>query len=259
MNFAEFKAKVQAGKEGKIKNSSFIYRWQRGLSVFLSWLLVKIWPQILPNYLSIFNVILLWLLFLVVLFLPIEILPWVILGQLFLLGFTSVLDKMDGEIARYKDYFTQTGLYFDLVYHFSYAFIFYLTLGYYFAYLSNNLSILWLSILVGLLSAIYHMLGKIRHHIKYKISLEGHLSEIKDWLVISFKKPRSKFFTLVDYGLLFVYDWVWLIYILCWALSMFNWALATSLFVTHLLLTAIRLIAEILWLYPRNNLFTWPD
>lgn len=259
MNFAEFKAKVQAGKEDKIKNSSFIYRWQRGWSVFLSWLLVKIWPQILPNYLSIFNVILLWSLFLAVLFLPIEILPWLVLGQLFLLGFTSVLDKMDGEIARYKDYFTQTGLYFDLVYHFSYAFIFYLTLGYYFAYLSGSLGILWLSIFVGLLSAIYHMLGKIRHHIKYKITLEGHNQVIKDWLAPNKNGIAPKFSRRIDYVVLFIYDWVWLIYILFWLLSIFNLLLAEELFLLHLLFTAGRLLYELLWAYPRYHLFKQPD
>lgn len=259
MNFVDFKEISQAGKEEKIKHSSFIYRQQRWLSVILSWLLIKINPKILPNHVSIFNVVVLWLVFMSVIFFSGQVLVWLVLVQLLLLAFSSILDKVDGEIARYRQYFTQTGLYFDLVYHFSYAFIFYVVLAYYFAYLANNLLILWLGILVGLWSAIYHMLGKIRHHIKYKVSLEGHTAEIKDWLDLKAKKPRSKFFTLADYGLLFIYDWVWLIYMLCWVLSILNWPLAASLFVIHLLLTAIRLVSEIVYLYPRHNLFTRPD
>lgn len=255
MNFSDFKNKVHAGKEEKIKNSSFIYRWQRFFSVFLSWLLIKIWPNILPNYISTFNVILLWLIFWLSFMMSTKNALVIVFVQLLLLGFTSVLDKIDGEIARYQNYFTQAGLYFDLIYHFSYAFIFYIILAYYFFISSGILLILWLSIFAGLLSAIYHMLGKIRHHIKYKITLEQHNQDIKDKIPESRSLSKSKIIRLLDYAVFLIYDWVWVFYIVCLLISVFHFNLGQIIFSVHLLVTILRLLWELLWLYPRYKLF----
>lgn len=255
MTFTDFKNKVHAGKEEKIKSSSFIYRWQRSFSVFLSWLLIRIWPNILPNYISSFNVVLLWLIFWLSFIMSSKVVLAIVFVQLLLLGFTSVLDKMDGEIARYQNYFTQSGLYFDLIYHFSYAFIFYIVLGYYFFATSGILAILWLSIFAGLLSAIYHMLGKIRHHIKYKIALEQHGKDIRDKILENKNLTKFRIVRLLDYAVFLIYDWVWVFYIVCLVISIFNFNLGQTIFLLHLLFTILRLLWELLWLYPRYRLF----
>lgn len=256
MNFIDFKNKVQAGKENKIKTSSFIYRWQRKISVFLSWLLIKIWPNILPNHVSIFNVILLWLLLISIPFWPVRSNSLLIFIELILLSLTSILDKVDGEIARYKNYFTQSGLYFDLLYHFSYAFIFYIVFGYYFSILTNVFAIFWVSVITGLFSAIYHMLGKLRHHIEYKIKLEGHTEVIKDIIDVSnFKRNKPKLNQLFDYAIFLIYDWVWFIYFLFSVIAIFNLYLAKWLFIIHLLFTILRCLYELLWIYPKRRLF----
>ena len=43
----------------------------------------------------------------------------VLIIQLVVFLFTSILDKVDGEIARVKKYFTQSGVYYDILFHFN--------------------------------------------------------------------------------------------------------------------------------------------
>ena len=50
-NFKEFKAQVHAPKLSKMAGDKF-YRLERSISVRISWVLLKIFPKVKPNYIT---------------------------------------------------------------------------------------------------------------------------------------------------------------------------------------------------------------
>lgn len=260
MDFKSFRAKSQASKEDKINVSGFMYRWQRSLSVRISWTLIKIFPDIKPNHVSIFNV-LLTLFILLLSFWSWNFGPfYMVIIQLLLLNFTSVLDKVDGEIARYKEIFTQQGVYYDLTYHFFYPFVFYFTVGYFWFLEMIEIRILLVAIFLAILSVNSKMLGKLRHHVKYKVNLESHGLVVKGLLSAKIeKKKKPAIVRLINYTVFLIYDWTWIFYFVLILLSLFNFSLALFIYLIHLLVSVFLILKQILFTHPKNGLYSKED
>lgn len=257
MNFQEFKNKSQAGKEAKIASGGLMYAWQRNLSVIISFLLIKLFPRISPNSVSISNILLLFIIFALSFWANNDNALLIVIIQLLLINFTSVMDKIDGEIARYKEYYTQQGVYYDLTYHFFYPFVFYFVLGYYFYVHTNNLIIVLLAMALAIIATNQRMLGKLRHHVKYKVVLEAHQNIIKD--VNTAKKQHQKkplLWRIVYYSIFLLYDWVWSWYLLIAIISYFNFYLAMYIYFIHLALSLFLFLKQILIDFPRKRLFS---
>lgn len=109
----ELKEKTQKQKRGKTFLLAFGYEWHRNFSIYITWILLKFFPNIRPNQVSLLMLL------------------TGLLGALFILspdfskvifGFALIylsflLDKVDGEIARYKGIFSISGVYLDELYH----------------------------------------------------------------------------------------------------------------------------------------------
>lgn len=257
MNFQEFKKIVHAGKEVKIKEGSYMYRIHRQISAVISWYLLKIYPGILPNHITVANVVCVLIVFLLALGENTTNVYWIIALQAILLNFTSVLDKVDGEISRYKKYPTQKGVYYDLIFHFLFPASFYFAFGYFFFILSDNINILLLSVLAGAIMSAEVASRKARHHVKYKLQLEGVESKIHDYITRDdAPKGQSLFMKLITYSIFFIYDWVWTFYAALVFISLLWSLLSLDLFVFHLILTTIFSLYIILAKYPRTALYT---
>ena len=212
LNNEEIKSRALGVKMNKIKSSSLFYKFQRSLSVRVSIFLSDFVLFIKPNHISVLAVVL------VILTLVLSLgsnyyNPYVIIIiQLILLFISSILDKVDGELARIQNNFSQKGIYLDILYHLYYVLVFYLVTGFFFFYIFEHEFYLIFSILLAVLMVSYKLTGKIRHHIRFKIILEDHKNDIIDFGRINFKKqPRPvRWF---NYLIFMTYDWVWLFYL----------------------------------------------
>ena len=91
------------------------YLWHRELSIYLTWVVLKLFgKRITPNQISAFNI-----LFGVVLLSLIAFAEnrWFFLLLLLLFYVSFLLDKVDGEVARYQKVITLRGAYLDELYH----------------------------------------------------------------------------------------------------------------------------------------------
>src|SRR3989344_3282826 len=257
IGFPEYKTLVQEIKRDKIEKGSFINKYERTLSAIISWAFIRFMPSLKPNAVSVANVTLM----LLVLILP-TIFSVADTFQIYLIVFTqfvlftigSILEKVDGEIARFKKHFTQAGIYYDLLFHFLYVFSFYLFLGIFFFNLTLNDYFWQFSLLLSFLVTMYKMFGKIRHHIKYKILIENHSSLITDY--ISRGSRTLSIFRFIDYFFFTQYEWTRIIFLIFIITSIF-WPVTISIIYTlFMILLGIITVYRLLFWYPRNALYS---
>lgn len=255
--FHEFKERVQGVKQDKIVHGSFINQFGRFLSVRISWMLIQWVPFVRPNAVSVTNIVLI-LLVLIGPFFVGALPPYVVVVvQVLLLFCSSVLDKVDGELARAQSYFTQRGIYYDLLYHFLYTFSCYAFLGFFFGSLLPGAYLWYVAAITAFAVTVYKMFGKVRHHVRYKVLLEGHGSVIQDPVPPS-SDDRS-WFRFVEYFFYSPYEWTFLLFVLLVVLLpiipvVVVWVYLVFTFIV-LLLTLYRLLV---W-YPRHALFGEDD
>ncbi|OGZ43159.1 MAG: hypothetical protein A3J55_02020 [Candidatus Ryanbacteria bacterium RIFCSPHIGHO2_02_FULL_45_17b] len=144
------------------------YRWfQRGPSIFLTWLLVR--TPLAPNtitLLSIFSGLIGAYFFLC----PNGILK---LLALFLFYLHLILDRVDGEVARYKKRFSLKGIYLDELNHYIIPPLFFLSLAWGLkdttAYSESII------LLAGMLAGFSSILLRLTHNLPYGIFLKKYI------------------------------------------------------------------------------------
>ena len=120
MNTSELKLKAQRSKLSKIKSGGWLYRLERKLSFLISVILTRLFPNLSPNLVSFTAVLTVFVALALSLVINLENIYYIIFLQFFLLFFSSVLDKVDGELARIQDNYSQRGLYYDILFHLFY-------------------------------------------------------------------------------------------------------------------------------------------
>jgi phosphatidylglycerophosphate synthase len=110
----ELKIKCQEQKmTGKDFNLMIGYLAHRKISIYLTKFLLTVWPPIRPDFVS-------WMMILIgvggSILLSFFNFYAAVLG-VFLVYLSFLLDKVDGEIARYKQLFSLRGIYLDEIYH----------------------------------------------------------------------------------------------------------------------------------------------
>ncbi|OHA58434.1 MAG: hypothetical protein A2571_01490 [Candidatus Vogelbacteria bacterium RIFOXYD1_FULL_44_32] len=259
LSFAAYREKVHTTKSARMEVDT-IYWLERHISVWLSYILIRLWPQILPTYVSVANVLLVLLVLVLNLGKPTGSIIGLTLVQLFLLRLATIGDKVDGEIARYRAYFTQAGIYFDLAFHFFYPFVFIFSIGYTFSLILNNPPLTIAVVVVAILMVHYRLLGKLRHHIRFKIQLENHGGVLRDYReknIRSVAWPAS--FRFIRYLLFFIYDWTWFFYLLLiLGLTFSPYAMAV-IYCFYLAVLAFALLLQIFVIYPKHYLFSVDD
>ncbi|MEK7505118.1 MAG: CDP-alcohol phosphatidyltransferase family protein [Patescibacteria group bacterium] len=258
MKFKEFKDRGWASKENKIGTSGVVYRWERRISIVLSWFLFRCWPSLLPNHVSAVN---LSLVLIVLLFSGVvavsNIAPVVaVLFQLVLLFFSAVLDKVDGELARAHNHFTQRGIYFDQAYHFFYPLALFIPVAHFFSFMTGESALLLLGIFFSILVLFYKSFGKLRHHIGFKIKLENHLDQIRDWQKpnqhMSLSAPWSRTVNCLVFS---IYDYLWVFYVVLVILSVWLPVWSFWVYISHLVLSTGLVIWRIFNVLPKQGLF----
>ncbi|OHA59648.1 MAG: hypothetical protein A2589_02205 [Candidatus Vogelbacteria bacterium RIFOXYD1_FULL_46_19] len=251
----ELKTKALGVKLEKINSSSFIYRFQRMISFSVSCFLTKFFPTVRPNHVSLLAIIS--VLVAIILGLVVEYLdPYlVVLIQLLVLFVSAILDKIDGELARIQQRFSQRGIYYDIVYHLLYVLALYFIIGLFFFVVSSSLSFLLGSTLLGFLMAMHKISGKVRHHIRFKINLEGHEKDIVDFGRET-QKVKLRPVRWVRYLVFMIYDWVWIWYVLLVWTHFFNKPVGEVIYIVYTLLAILMVLIDLLWNYPKHSLFT---
>ncbi len=253
------KEKAQGIKLQKIKTSSLIYRFQRMISLAISLVLVKFFPRISANQVSIAAIGLV----LVSIFMGALIGRFdptlVAIVQLFILFFSSVLDKVDGEMARLKEEFTQSGIYYDVLYHLCFPLAMYFVVGFYFYGLLSSPVVLFSTVILGILVTAYRLSGKLRHHVRFKIILENHQSVIKDLGRLRFFRNQMILARFLRYVVFMTYDWVWAWFVVLIAFSFYYPVGGSVAYFVYILVALVLLIVELLWRYPEESLFTRED
>lgn len=257
MTFKEFKAIAQEGKEGKIRHGSIINRFERFISVRLSWMLSKFIPGIRANHISFLNVVLISMVVLWPLILINKGQQNVLIVQIISFFLCSILDKVDGEIARVKKDFSQSGVYYDLLFHFLYSFSFYTFISIAFFQSTNHVFFFTIAILFAILATLYKMLGKIRHHVKYKIKLENHSEIIKDPIVYGYIPSRVE--RVIEYVLFMPYDWTLLLMIVILGIGSIDIQIALQIYLSFIIFGLIYSLYRILFWYPKNALYSKDD
>ena len=151
--FSEFKHEAHQGKTEKMQGDR-LYCLERNFSVRISYILVRLFPRIHPNSVSIFSLLVLvavfWLSFFA--WSSVSILVSVGVVQLLLLYCLTITDKVDGEIARVAHKESQRGLYYDRAVHFLFPLVFYFTIGHFFLMLGGSLFVFYLTLALGALT-----------------------------------------------------------------------------------------------------------
>jgi hypothetical protein len=259
INFSNFRQQVHVTKQGRI-NGDKIYALTRYVSARLSYLIVVLFPNVRPNQISVFLIIILLGLIISNIFYDIISSFYLIIIQLFFLQLVAIGDRVDGEVARYKSYFTQTGIYYDRFFHFLYPFALYLSIGYFFATATGFSTIIIFAVVLSVFASLTNMLGKLRHHIKHKIKLEHHddlLQDLYDQPVLIPAQGLIK--RLSHYFIFMMYDWVWALYLIIIILFSFFAQLAFVIYVAHSLVSLMVILYYILVTYPQNFLFSKKD
>lgn len=94
--------------------SAYGYLFHRWISIYITNFFLVVFPAIKPNYISALMVVI--SLAGVAMLAILAEASWQILG-IILVYFGFLLDKVDGEIARYKNLFPLRGIYLDEIYH----------------------------------------------------------------------------------------------------------------------------------------------
>lgn len=162
MRIVELREKLQASKiEGRER--PWGYKWlQRGPSIYITWFLIK--TPIKPNTISAFNL----LVGLAAVYSVTQLNFWWQLAGILLLYLNLLLDKVDGEVARYKNIYSLRGVYLDEINHYAIPPLFFLGLGWSLAHVSTVFSdhIILLTAAIAALGSIWLRLS---HNLKYHI------------------------------------------------------------------------------------------
>lgn len=258
MNFQDYKNKAHQTKAARMKGD-LVYYLERNISVGMSYVLIKLFPRISPNYVSALNVLLLFAALWLNLAKPLWGVWEITLVQLLVFRLTAIGDKVDGELARYQSRFTQRGIFYDLLFHFFYPFSFMFSVGFSFFLKTNNLALLLLVAFASILMTNYRILGKLRHHVRFKIKLEGHQSDLSDYRTQDVSGRERSRVRFVSYLLFFIYDWVWLLYLLFVLAAMAGWEFTYWIYLIHLVVIVVALFWQIFLVFPSRFLFSRSD
>ncbi len=256
MNHQELKSKALGVKSEKIKSGSYVYRFQRQCSFLISLLIIRFFPWIKPNHISLSAILLVFIPISLILFIDSNNAHRIGLVQLLILFVSSVLDKVDGEIARIQNDFSQKGIYYDILYHLFYPMGLYLTGGFFFFVMSGQIFAVVGGLILGLLVTAHKMNGKLRHHISFKINLENHHALIGDFGRQRDNFSQWKMVRILNYGVFMIYDWVWILY---GALILISYPvpyLAETIYIGYVILGVLYAGEELFYRYPKESLFT---
>lgn len=252
-NFSEYKNLVHGPKAAKMSGDK-LYWLERNISVRLSWVIYKLFPKIRPNHITGLSFLILFVVFFTT-FVPAG--QWsahYTIIQLIALYIISILDKIDGELARAKDHTTQSGMYYDYTVHLLYPFVFFFIIGHYFYINVYDYKMFYTTISLGVVSIILISLRATKTLLYQEIKEKNII--IKDLIIKKNKKKgRWPFPVRILYYLTFMlYAWTLFFYILVVFISMYNLDWAFYLYRLHVIYTIIVIIYTILWHHPRKKM-----
>jgi len=262
MDFNTFRQIAHKPKESKKKSDAF-YRVERNVSVRISWLLLKIFPWLRPTMVTIVSILVLLFVFLLS-FVDWEFSTRIYIGifQLVLLYSITILDKIDGEVARVTEYCTQKGIYYDRGVHFLYPLIFYFTVGHFFYSLGGDIRIFYFTILLGLLTQMRLFFREAS--LLVGDVLERGTVEIKDYIDPVLRKKRKEkrppfFARLLDYWSFMIYAWTLFYYIIVFGISYFYFDISFWLYIVHIAVSFCIIVYRVFYTDPKWGLFMRKD
>ncbi|MFA6253162.1 MAG: CDP-alcohol phosphatidyltransferase family protein [Patescibacteria group bacterium] len=256
MTFLEFKEKCLRPKLNKMSGDR-IYRWERNFSVRLSWLLVKIFPKLKANQVTVISLFLLLIIFLANFFKTNAVENFYIaLIQLITLYFVGILDKIDGEVARYRDQYSQRGIYYDRMVHFFYPLVFYFSIGHFYYFISNYAAIFFLTILLAVFSINYVFFTEAICYIGVRMKQADYV--FYDLIPEGTKKKSKRlpiFLRLLDYLTYMMYTWTLFYYIAVTVVSLGNFMLSYYFYIFQIILSLFVVGYKIFYFLPREKMY----
>jgi phosphatidylglycerophosphate synthase len=258
MNFREYKELVHAPKKAQMAGD-MLYRLERNISVRISWILFRHFSFITPNHVTMMSFASLFIIFGLNFIDFKQYFVEVILIQLVLLYFITILDKIDGELARSKSLVTQKGLYYDYTVHFFYPFIVYFTIGHYFFSLSGGFILFYLTMLLSVITMALIEFKATRNLIGEIITTQN--LQLKDWLVKKNKRKANWPFPvrLLHYLTFMLYSWILFYYFIVILIGVYDFKLAYTLYAVHIVYCLIIVGYKVFWQNPHKRLFRKPE
>lgn len=254
MDYKELKKICNQPKLEKMRSDK-LYALERNISVRISWALLKLLPKIKPNYVTFFSFFLLLLVFFLSFIKTNDAVNLIIfLTQLLLLYSLTITDKIDGAIARAKNYHTQKGMYYDRTVHFIYPFVFYFAIGYFFYFMRSDIIVFSLTLLLAILTINLISFVEARYYIIGRIK-ESNI-EIRDYSAIR-KKPRKKLprpLRLTHFLTYMIYAWTLFYYVIVAIISYYDFQLAYYLYLFQIILSLIVIIFKSFYSYPAKHM-----
>ncbi len=256
MNFTDFKNQAHAPKAKRMQGDR-LYRWERNLSVGVTWALVKIFPWIKPNHVTGFSMLLLLVIF-ALNFSDLDH-PTLFLVQLVLLYVTATLDRVDGEVARTTKRFSPQGMYYDKSYHFFYPFIFYSVIGFTFYSYTQNIVLLAITLLLAIATMYFRSFDLLRLSVAHKIKKsERTLHPVPDHRT-SFQLPKNIVGRVLFYLVSMIYSLTIGFYFILGVILFYNTDVASYAYLAHITLAFIVTLYLGLWRYPQRHLISKED
>jgi len=171
----ELKNICQLHKRNKHFLLSFGYIFHRNLSIYITRFLLIFFPRLSPNTVS-FLMIVISLIGCIFLFISNSLLNF--LGLIFIY-FGFLLDKVDGELARYKNEYSIQGIYLDELYHFLIPV--FILLSFFWKSLENKYAIIFLLIAIIFL---FEIMKKKLEEIDF-VEFENKINEFFIYKILS--------------------------------------------------------------------------
>lgn len=257
MNLQDYRIIALSGKEEKMKSDQ-IYVLERRLSSTLSYLLYKYLPFVKPNQVTLGSVSFLCISTVVSISVIYNFIypPIGLVVCLLILYSITILDKIDGELARVMGQQTQIGLYYDRAVHFLYPMIFYLAVGTYFLSIIPSPLVFFFTILVGLITQQFILFKEARLLIGDKIRTDKMVfTDHKDFVPPKKKRPNI-FFRLIDYTTFMLYSFTIFFYFGLVLISLASPLLAYALYVCHLIISFSVNGYRVFISYPNRKLYS---
>ena len=252
MTFDEYKKIVDAPKVKKMGKDK-IYHVERLISARISYFITSNLKWIKPNQLTLLSFAILLGVFIISLFkIGIEYF-WTPILQLFALYLITIIDKVDGEVARVLNHHTQKGMYHDRMVHFLYPLVLYFVIAWYFFNYNDNLLAFGGTLILAVLTSRLETFSETKELIRKKIKEERPI--LKD-LIIRSKSQYNLILPirLFYYATFMVYAWTLLYYLIIFIVGFYSSDTATLLYYLHLIISLIVIGYRVLYYYPNKKI-----
>ena len=180
--------------------------------------------------------------------------PILQLGALYLI---TIIDKVDGEVARISNYHSQKGMYYDRFIHSVYPIVLYFVIAWYFFIQTENVLVFGATLILAILTSRLESFPETKEFIKKKIKREeAEGITLQDYGVASDNSQKTNIFLpfrILYYTTFMVYAWTIFYYLVLLIVSNYSFEVSLYLYYLHLAASLLVVGYRVLYSFPRKK------